>query len=231
MLNRVLVIGAAGDIGVATAESLLAEGFIVVGLDQHVARGNTFEEFFIADLRLDTEIRNVCQAITEKCFPLWGIVFSAGIYPIRSFADYTLDLWDEVHAVNVRSIFLISHLLHAMIVEGGRIIIVASGAAHLGSMDCGYSSSKAAAIGLVRSLAKELAPRGILVNAVCPGVIETQMSARMSPVSVSNYMNAVLLKRMGKPQEVAACIRFLLDVENTYMTGASIDVNGGLYAR
>ena len=103
------------------------------------------------------------------------------------------------------------------IVSGGRIVVVASGAAHVGSRDVAYSSSKAGVIGLTRNLGKTLASKGILVNAVCPGVIRTQMSARMSPKDIEEYIDKIPLNRLGAPQEVSICIAFLLDEENSYI--------------
>jgi 3-oxoacyl-[acyl-carrier protein] reductase len=189
-----------------------------------------FKDFITVDLKDSREINFVCERISQMYLPLWGFVYCAGIYPIKSLNDYTLELWDEVQAINLRAIFYMIKLLCPGIEKGGRIVIIASGAAHLGSRDVGYSSSKAGVIGLVRSLAKLLAP-DILVNAVCPGVIKTQMSSRMPPEHLREYLKIIPLGRFGTPEEVSACISFLLDEGNTYMTGATIDINGGLYAR
>lgn len=231
-MKRVLVTGASGDIGSAIVKHLVQIEYSVLGLDIVPPRnGNEFEHFVRVDLRKELEIERMCQEVNDNYSPLWALVHCAGIYPIRPFEDYNLELWDEVNAVNLRSIFHITQLLQQSIVRGGRIVVVSSGAAHVGSRDVGYSSSKAGVVGLTRSLAKALASRGILVNAVCPGVIKTQMSARMSPKDQEEYIDKITLKRIGLPEEVSICISFLLDRQNTYMTGASIDVNGGLYMR
>ena len=136
-----------------------------------------------------------------------------------------------MHAVNLRSVFQMTQLLLPSIVKGGRVVIVASGAAHIGSRDVGYSTSKAGVVGLVRNLSKVLAPYNILVNAICPGVIKSKMSPKMSPEHINKYVNRIPLKRLGTPEEVSVCVPFLLSKENSYMTGASIDINGGLYSR
>ena len=154
-----------------------------------------------------------------------------GIYPIVPLKEYSLDLWDEVQSVNVRSVFQIVQLLSPAFAKGGRIVLIGSGAGHIGSRDIGYSASKAALLGMVRTLARSLAPAGILVNAVCPGLVATPMSARMKTEDVQDYMTRIPLGRKGTPGEVAVCVSFLLEEENSYMTGASLDVNGGLYTR
>lgn len=231
-MKRVLVTGASGDIGSDIVKHLVKLGYSILGLDK-VPPGNSdeFEQFFYADFRKELEVNSSCQKIIEKYSQLWAIVHCAGIYPIQSFEDYDLDLWDEVNTVNLRSIFHITKLLQQSLVRGGRIVVVSSGAAHVGSRDVAYSSSKAGVIGLTRSLGKVLASKGILVNAVCPGVIKTQMSDRMSSKDVDEYIEKIPLHRVGTPQEVSISISFLLDEQNSYMTGASIDVNGGLYMR
>lgn len=152
-------------------------------------------------------------------------------YPIVSFSEYTLDLWKEVHAVNVTGAFIVTSELRDLICKGGRVVTVVSGAAHLGSRDLGYSASKAALLGLTKSLAMNLADQEILVNAVCPGPIDTPMSLRMPPKRVDEYKHRILLKRFGIPEEVASAVAFLLSPESSFTTGATIDVNGGLYLR
>jgi NAD(P)-dependent dehydrogenase (short-subunit alcohol dehydrogenase family) len=133
--------------------------------------------------------------------------------------------------VNVGAAFRLVRVLSDLIVPGGRIAMIASGAAHIGSRDIGYAVSKAGLLGLVRSLALALAEREILVNAVTPGVIQSPMSAQMSNERRHQHISSTLLRRVGRPPEVAAAVAFLLDPRNSYMTGASIDVNGGLYFR
>lgn len=231
-MKRTLVTGASGDIGTAIVKYLVRLNHKVLGVDiSSPENDNIFEHFFKLDLRKDYEIDQMCQEVKSNLSPLWAIVHCAGIYPIKAFDNYNLELWDEVHAVNLRAVYQTTQLLQESIVSGGRIVIVSSGAAHVGSRDIGYSSSKAGLIGITRSLAKILAPSGILVNSVCPGVINTQMSARMSPHDKSDYIEKIALKRFGSPNEVSICVLFLLDEQNSYMTGASIDVNGGLYMR
>ena len=230
MPRRVLLTGSSGAIGTATIEELRRQGgYEVLGVDQQPPPedGTEPDSFLLADLTSSTDLDAVAKAARN----LWGFIHCAGIYPIVDLKDYTEQLWAEVNAINVAAAFRLVQLLRSSIDPGGRVVMVASGAGHLGSCDPGYATSKAALLGLVRSLAGELGPRQVLVNAVTPGVIETPMSARMSSARREHHEVSTALGRAGRPSEVAVVVGFLLDPRNTYVTGASIDVNGGLYAR
>ncbi len=231
-MSNVLVIGASGGIGTAIGLRLKKDGYRVAGTDRvDPPLCDVFDTFIIADLAHDDGVDVLCSSLITANEQLWGIVFCSGIYPIQSFTQYSSELWDEVNHVNLKSVFLISQRLVGLIPRGGRVVIVASGASHIGSRDIGYSSTKAGAIGLMRGLCKVLAPDGILVNAVAPGVIKTAMSERMESNHIKEYLDRIPLGRMGSPDEIAVCISFLLFPENSYMTGSTLDVNGGLYSR
>jgi len=226
----VLLTGAAGDIGTAIVRRLISLGYGVIGLDKiSPISDESYLDFFVIDLTESSELSKICNHIKQKYCPLWGLIHCAGIYPIVPLSIYTDDLWDEVQNVNLKSSFQIVRELQSEIIGGGRIVFVSSGAAHLGSGDIGYSTSKAGLLGLARGLAKVFATKGILVNSVCPGLVTSQMSEKMTSEHASRTQQAVPLARAGKPDEVAICVSFLLDPENSYMTGATIDVNGGLY--
>lgn len=232
MKRPILLTGAAGDIGTAILGRVNSMGHGVIGLDKINPRNqDKYLQFFKTDLTDGQQLSTTCREIMREHSPLWAFVHCAGLYPIVKVSDYTAELWEEVQAVNVRSAFQIVQELQEGIIHGGRIVLVSSGAAHLGSRDAGYSVSKAGLIGLARALAKSLAPEGILVNAVCPGLISTQMSAQMAPDHFEEYTNSIPLRRPGLPEEVSVCVSFLLAEENSYMTGATLDVNGGLYMR
>lgn len=231
--NKVILLtGASGGIASAIISRLSSNDYKFIGIDKKESHSNEkFAEFIKLDLTDERELNKVCKGIKKRNHSIWSIIFCAGIYPIKSFDNYTDELWREVHDVNNTSIYQVVKGLYKKIENGGRVIIISSGAAHIGSRDIGYSSSKAATIGLMRSLSKILAPSNILVNAICPGVIQTPMSNKMSKEAKAQYLDKIPLKRIGLPEEVAVCVSFLLDEENSYMTGATIDVNGGLYSR
>jgi len=229
--NTVLVAGSSGGVGSAIVASL-AGRWRVVGLDSQAPPDpSLLLAFYQADFLDTPQLRSVIHRIETEIESLWGMVYCAGVYPIVGFRDYDLDLWDRVHGVNVRAAFVLIQGLETHIVDGGRVVAISSGAAHLGSRDVGYAASKAGLQGLVKSLASNLAPRRIQVNAVAPGPVTTSMSDRMDPARQQAHRRQTAFGRFARPSEVAVAVDFLLDRDNSFITGATLDVNGGLYYR
>jgi NAD(P)-dependent dehydrogenase (short-subunit alcohol dehydrogenase family) len=225
-MKRIVVFGCSGDIGTAITKRVVAS-FSVSGVDMVVGSPDSTTPMFRADLRVDEDLKNACiWAQTGE--PLWALVFAAGVYPIIPFEEYTLREWDETFDINVRSAFYACRTLAPTILAGGRIVLIASAAAHSGSRDIAYSSTKAALLGLTRSLAQNLAPQRILVNAICPGPIATQMSNRMAAEHKDFWLSRVPLGRFGTADEVAVAVEYLLEERNSFMTGTCLDIDGGL---
>jgi len=140
--------------------------------------------------------------------------------------------WDEVIATNLTSVFRLSKacLRRMMKERRGRIINLTSIVGLTGNPgQVNYSAAKAGLLGFTKSLAKEIASRGITVNAIAPGFIDTDMTASLSDQLKENMLAQIPLKRFGKPQDVAAAVRFLASDEAAYITGHVLDVNGGMY--
>lgn len=231
--SAALVVGSSGGIGNAITRKLKAIGYKVIGMDKMEPETEILlDDFINVDLADENQTRHACTLVRNHVKELWGLVYAAGVYhPAVAFDNYDVDLWKQVHAVNVTGAFIIVQELLPLVIPGGRIITVVSGAAHVGSRDLAYSASKASLLGLTKSLALNLAARGILVNAICPGPIDTPMANQMPSDRVLQYKERMLLHRFGKPEEVAAGVAFLMSPENSFMTGATLDVNGGLYLR
>ena len=179
------------------------------------------------------------ESIQEAVGPTlkqWGrvdiLVNNAGITKDGLAVRMKAEDWDLVLSINLRGAFLASKLvLPGMLRERwGRIINIASVVGQSGNAgQANYVSSKAGIIGLTKALAQEVGSRNITVNAVAPGFIETDMTAKLPPGLRDKMLAAIPLGRPGQPEDVAAAVRFLASDEASYITGAVLNVNGGMY--
>ena len=174
--------------------------------------------------------RNTLLTDIETNGMYWGIVINAGITEDGTFAGMTPHAWDRVIRTDLDGFYnlvqpLIMPLVHTR--RGGRIVAISSVSGVMGNRgQVNYSAAKAGLIGAVKALALELASRKITVNAVAPGLIETEM---VDPHVVERALPAIPMRRMGKPEEVAAAVAFLMQDEAAYITRSVIEVDGGLH--
>ncbi len=225
-----VVTGCLGAIGKATCEELSARGFAVVGIDMPVGGGSHRGPYFSCDLADAAATCAVLDRIAAERRDVDLLVNNAGAYEPMDFFDLTVEDYDRTMAVNVRAPFILSQRVARWMIEtgrGGAIVNIASIAGKLGSLVVPYGTSKAAAIGLTKSLARVLAPHGIRVNAIAPGVIESPMSARVAPAQMERQLASVPMARVGTPAEIARVVAFLAEDQSSYMTGSVLDVNGG----
>jgi NAD(P)-dependent dehydrogenase (short-subunit alcohol dehydrogenase family) len=227
--RRALVTGGASGIGAATARLLAQRGVRVVTVDR--AGGD-----IAADVGDEAA---VTAAVAEATRFLGGapevVVASAGIYRIAPLLETPAEVWDEVLETNLRGVFLTGReAARAMIERGvrGAIVNLASMAALVADASeptAAYNASKAAVVALTRQMAVELAPHGIRVNCVCPGVIDTPMLRLMDdPETGQRYLReSVPLRRLGTAEEVARAIAFLASDESSYITGVALPIDGG----
>jgi 3-oxoacyl-[acyl-carrier protein] reductase len=226
MKKRVLITGASRGIGKAIAERLAAEGYETV--THSVRSGGTDLQFDIAD-------REACRAAIEADIaangPFYGIVLNAGIARDNAFPALEDDDWDKVIDTDLTGFYnVLKPCLMPMISARlkGRIIAMSSVSGIAGNRgQVNYSAAKAGIIGAVKALAVELARRGITVNAVAPGVIETDMIGTVAEFA-DEIKKAVPMRRFGKPEEVASLVGYLMSEEASYLTRQVISVNGGL---
>jgi len=229
---RTLVVGCSGGMGLVICRRLKEKGHGVIGIDvKKPADASLIPLFYQADLNQTEQIFSVCNQLKEDVQSFYAIIYLAGIYPAVEFEKYSIELWDKVYNINVRAAFILCQNLANIIEDGGRIITIGSSAGQVGSTEVAYGSSKAAMLALTKSLALNLVRRGILVNAISPGPVETPILDNMASQRVEDYKRRILLHRFGKPEEIAVTVEFLLSPENTYMTGATVDVNGGVNLR
>lgn len=238
--KRVLVTGASGGIGSAIARALAASGF-QLGLHyrSNAARAEQLAQEITAtggmahSLGFDASDREATQSVLhsdlEKHGAYWGVVCNAGITADNTFAAMPGDDWDRVLAANLDSFYNVLQPLVMPLVRmrsGGRIVTIASVAGQMGNRgQTNYSAAKAGLIGASKALAVELASRGITVNCVAPGLIETDM---LHGAPVAEILKQIPLGRLGQPREVAALVAFLFSDTAAYITRQVIAVNGGM---
>jgi len=226
--QRIIITGGASGIGKATAELAEGRGARVALVDRHAMP---------PDFRVDvTDELAVIRAFKQAC-ESWGdgptaIIHAAGVYRIRPTMELTVDEWSEVLVVNLTGALIVARAAAGVMPEGGSIVLISSIAAERGDRHepaAHYAASKGGITALARQLAVEWGSRGIRVNAVAPGVIDTPM-LRLGddPDRRDAYLTeAVPLGRLGRPEEVAEVCLFLASPAAAYITGAIIPVDGG----
>ncbi|HXX83407.1 MAG TPA: SDR family NAD(P)-dependent oxidoreductase, partial [Casimicrobiaceae bacterium] len=245
-----LVTGAARGIGRAVSERLGREGALVMLLDKLDGVLTTAKELRAAGLRAEpivgdvtdeSAVRSAVAGIAARSGRLDILVNNAGISPKHNghkplTPDISFAEWQLVFAVNLTSAFLFAReaipIMRAN--NWGRIVNIASYVGQTGARFAGahYSASKAGLIGLSRTLAHEVGESGITVNCVAPGRIATAMNAWANASGANEeFIAAIPIKRIGTGDDIASAVSFLASDEASYMTGATLDVNGGYFMR
>jgi 3-oxoacyl-[acyl-carrier protein] reductase len=238
-----LVTGAARGIGRACAEGLSRAGAAVVIADRLVQEAEEAARAIqaaggkavavSADVTKLPDIARMVVTATRAFGQVDVLVNNAGILSEMPTEELTEDQWDRLMAVNLKAVvFVTQAVLRGMAHRGrGSVVNISSLAARVGGIVAGvdYAASKAGVIGVTRTLARQYGPHGIRVNAVAPGPIETEMT-RYWPADIrKSLVTRIPLGRLGTPEDVARVVVFLAGPEAGYLTGVTIDVNGGLY--
>jgi NAD(P)-dependent dehydrogenase (short-subunit alcohol dehydrogenase family) len=229
-MKTAVVTGGGSGIGQAVAQRLRADGLHVAVIDLNPSDA---EFAYTADVTDRTAIDDALTAIRAQLGPVTVLVNAAGLEKFKRFTDITFDDWQRVIDVNLNGVFhCVQAVLPDMIEAGwGRIVNISSSSTHSGQPFMSpYVAAKSAVNGLTKSLALEYGPSGITVNAVPPGFIDTPMlrkSEARGYLVVGKNIEATPVRRIGRPEDIAAACAFLISDEAGYITGQILGVNGG----
>jgi len=240
--KTVVITGGAGGIGRAAADIMGSRGAVlfITDVDTHAGeaavagwREEGIEAAFIpADLTDLAQIQSLFRRVEEDAGKIDVLVTCAGISSLTSIPEISPGEWDRVFAVNLKAAFFCCQEALRTMTERkrGKIVTIASAAAKIGGVAVGahYSASKAGIICLTKSLALYGAPYGINVNCVCPGPTETAMTDAWGEAINREFARKIPFKRYGRAEEIAEAIAFLASERASYLTGETVDVNGGL---
>ena len=241
-MSIAVVTGASGGIGAEIAKRLAQDGFSVALIYNRNAEKaqKTADEITLSggsaktykcEVRDSLEITSTIEAIESKFGEISVLVNNAGISEQKLLTDITDSDWENMISTNLSGAFyfcrpVLPYFVHR---KSGRIINISSMWGETGgSCEVHYSAAKAGLIGLTKALAKEVAPSGITVNAVSPGVINTEMVTKLGKDTVDMLREEIPVMRLGTPEDVANAVSFLADDKSSYITGQIISVNGGI---
>jgi len=245
MAQRVaLVTGAMGGLGTAICQELSKAGHKVVAayhpvfdkkdewMQEQEAAG--FKDFIpvagdVADM---ASVQAMVAEAEAKAGPIDILVNNAGITRDKMFAKMELEQWDAVISTNLTSLFNVTKQVSAKMADRGwgRIINISSINGVKGQAgQTNYSAAKAGVIGFTKALAQELAAKGVTVNAIAPGYVATKMVMAIREDVLKGIVDSVPMKRLAKPEEIGYAVTFLADELSGFTTGATLNINGGLY--
>ncbi|CAN7996433.1 unnamed protein product [Ixodes pacificus] len=242
--RRALVTGGSSGIGEGVCRALAEEGAQVIvastGLERatQVAQslpGNQGHQAFFVDVSNADSVAALFENIRKSSpIPLSIVVNSAGIFKKGDLVDFKPEEFDAVINVNVRGTFLVNQAAaRAMVASGVKDAVIVNVASILGKSPhpsfSAYVASKFAVIGLTKTIAQELAPKGIRCNCVLPGFTDTPLTAPLAGQYKTDLVGMTALKRTARIPEVVSVIKFLCSPENSYMIGAAVEVAGGMF--
>ena len=237
-MKKVLITGATGGIGKSLAINFSEAGYYVIltgrsksKLIEISDKLNKNSDSYHCDLNDKTSISNFCDGIAHKHKNIDILINNAGVTLDSLFIRMDIERWNQVIDINLNSNFLLTNFFIKNMLKNrwGRIINITSVVCHTGNPgQTNYCASKAGIIAMSKSIALEVAKRGITVNCISPGFIETSMTEKLSDLQKESIIKSIPMSRVGHPDDVAHCALFLASENSKYMTGQTLHVNGGI---
>jgi len=237
-----LVTGATRGIGQAIAQQLGRQGATVIGtatsdggaksISASLKESSITGQGMVLNVTDADSIDNVIKAITEQYGAISVLVNNAGITRDNLMMRMKEEEWDDIMTTNLKSVYRLSKsvLRGMMKARSGRIINITSVVGVSGNAgQANYAAAKAGVIGFTKSLGQEIGSRGVTVNAIAPGFINTDMTKALDEDQISKMTANIPAARLGEPEDIASTVVFLAADESSYITGATLHVNGGMY--
>ncbi len=234
-----IVTGASRGIGRAIAEKLVADGFFVVGTATSASGADAISAYlgeagkgYALNVADAASIETFIESVSEHYGTPAVLVNNAGITRDNLLMRMKDEEWDDIISTNLTSVFRMSKaVLRAMMkARYGRIINISSVVGSTGNAgQTNYAAAKAGMVGFSKSMAKEVGSRGITVNTVAPGFIDTDMTKELSEDIKNGLLSAIAVGRLGQPEEIAHAVSFLASEQAAYITGETLHVNGGMF--
>ena len=237
-----LITGATRGIGQAIAQKLGAQGATVIGTATSQGGADSITESlktagitgqgYVLNVTDADSVEQLIKNITETYGPIGVLVNNAGITRDNLMMRMKEEEWDDIMSTNLKSVYRLSKavLRGMMKARSGRIINITSVVGVSGNAgQANYSAAKAGVIGFSKSLAQEIGSRGITVNAIAPGFINTDMTKALEEDQIAKLTASIPTARLGEPEDIAAGVVFLASDESSYVTGTTMHINGGMY--
>ena len=237
-MKKVLITGATGGIGKSLVDVFYKAGYFVILIARNKEKLNKLSEKykknckpFVCNLSDEEAVKTMAKQILEEFSVVDVLINNAGVTDDQLFIKMDSSKWDTVINLNLKSNFVLTNKLIRPMIKNkwGRIINITSVVCHTGNPgQANYCASKSGIIGMSKSIAMEVAKKGVTVNCISPGFIETEMTLKLNDDQKENILKKIPMGKVGKVEDVANCAIFLASSASEYITGQTIHVNGGI---